>query len=763
MDIDFGSVFGRKHDPMSRDKVRSFLSRDPAKSAEKAMDALARSGQWLRAAQLAGESGDDEKLVRFCLMSGLGKVPEGRRLDLSGAAELLAAKGRHEEAILLFERAGASLQAAESARAAKDPLRASRYYKQAGAWLQGVRCLEEAGKLREALQLSEEGCLSLERAKGGSLAGAGRLEELIGARVELLVKMGRGETAARLLNGLPPSPRTAELLAHTGKFLEAVECYLGLGLVEDASQLAARSPERDRLQAQIFLRTGRAIEAGDLLARNGRPREAAEAYEAAGDWGRAAYRWEAASDPLRAAQAYDKAGRVRDAARCYEAAGMPRQAEEVAARAATRTASRPRPTSRALQVAHRCLESGDKARAASLLLQMRPEEPGFGEGTLLLVPLLIEEGFGQDALDRLRTIPRDAALQHEMEIEYWVGRSHEALGQKDVAIACFERLMARAPSHRDARERLLALKSPPRIPTASVLEPLDLDWLGPATVAPPVPFPAVGTRYEILAELGRGGMGRIYRARDRELDEVVAIKTLLTPDDSTGEETRLLREVQICRRISHPNVVRVYDIGRFAGGLFVTMELLEGMNLDRVLEEETPLPFARVRFFLSEIAAGLQEAHAQGIVHRDLKPANLMVAGNRLKILDFGIASMSGLGARLTQTGCVMGTPMYMSPDQLLGRELDGRSDLYSLGIVAYTLIAGREPFEPADPTVLALRQLQEPAPDIRRFRPETPEPWMALLDRLLKKDPQDRFQTAQEVLDALAALPVDPAPPQQA
>ena len=145
-------------------------------------------------------------------------------------------------------------------------------------------------------------------------------------------------------------------------------------------------------------------------------------------------------------------------------------------------------------------------------------------------------------------------------------------------------------------------------------------------------------RYEILAELGRGGMGRVYKAYDLELGEIVAIKTLIAPDDVFGEEPRLLREVQICRRISHPNVVRVYDIGRFEGGLFVTMEYIDGMNLEAVIAEESPLPFARVRSILSEIASGLQEAHAQGIVHRDLKPANVMVTGSRLKILDFGIA-----------------------------------------------------------------------------------------------------------------------------
>jgi len=742
------------------DKARSLLSRDSVRSAEKAlragnsaraMDAFARAGQWRRAAQLAAELLDDEKLVFYSLMAAFGRVPEGRRLDMFGAAELLTAQGHHEDAILLFERAGAFLQAGESARASQDLVRAARYFKEAGAWLPAARCWEEAGKLREALQTVEEGCLSLERTGGGSPAGADRIEELYLARVELLLRSGRGDTAARLLASLPSSPRTAEALARSGLYSQAVRCYLELGLIEDASRLAARGPEPERLQAQIFLQTGRPAEAGDLLARHGLAREAAEAYETAGDWGRAAYRWEAAHEALRAAQAYEKAGRPRDAARCYETAGMPRQAAEVSTRASARTAGVQRRESRGLHIARRCLAAGDKARAASLLLQMRPDEEGFGEGAVLLAPLLIEEGFGQDALDRLNQIPREEALRIEMEVEYWAGRGHEALGQSAAAIVCFERVAARAPGHLDARDRLERLKNPaPPVPAGAPAE---------VALTQSVTSPAVGgrlaERYEILAELGRGGMGRVYKARDLELDEIVAIKTLLAPEEGIAEESRLLREVQICRRISHPNVVRVYDIGRFAGGLFVTMEYIEGLSLEKVIAQELPLPFARIRTLLAGIANGLQEAHSQGIVHRDLKPANVMVTESRLKILDFGIASMAGIGARLTQVGCVMGTPMYMSPDQLLGCEPDGRSDLYSLGLLAYTLIAGREPYDLVDPTMLALKQLQEKPPEIRRFRPDTPEPWRELLDGLLAKDPEDRFQTAHEVLEALAELPV--------
>ena len=772
----------RKSLPMVRKRtLQSLLLRDPRRAAAEALDAgdraqamelFARAKEWQRAAQLAAEVGDEERLVRYTLMSVFGRLPEGGSLGAQQAAELLVSRGHLKDAIPLFERAGAFLQAGESALALRQTLRAARYFKKAGAWMQVVRCYEEAGKLREALHAVEEGILSAERMTGGTAAGTDRIKELNMIRADLLLRLGRGDSAAQVLSAIGPSARAAELLERGGRFAEALQIYLQLGQLEEASRLAARAPNRDRLLAQIYLQTGRPAEAGDLLAQVGLAREAAEAYEAAEDWGRAAYRWEAAQEPALAAEAYERAGRLTDAVRCFQAAGKPEQAAKAAAkispRAATpaavphaqsarasrtvsrrvRTGSSGRPAaeraggSRLLQDAREHLAAGDKAAAAGLLIKMRPEEPGFAESAVLLAPLLLEEGFSQDALDRLRRVPPGTTPpQLEIEREYWQGRSLEALDQTQEAIAAFERVTARDPDRRDARERLARLRAP----------------LAPP---PPLAFPAVGGRlagrYEILAELGHGGMGRVYKARDLELGEIVAIKTLLAPDKVgfEEEETRLLREVQICRRISHPNVVRVYDLGRFAGGRFVTMEYIEGRGLDELIARESPLPLARIRSILSEIAAGLHEAHSQGVVHRDLKPSNIIVTTGRLKILDFGIASMAGLGARLTQSGFAMGSPMYMSPDQILGADLDGRSDLYSLGILAYTLIAGREPYDLLDTRVLVLKQLQEAPPDVRRFRAETPEEWVAFLDRLLAKQPEDRFQSAQEVLAALAKLP---------
>ncbi len=263
-------------------------------------------------------------------------------------------------------------------------------------------------------------------------------------------------------------------------------------------------------------------------------------------------------------------------------------------------------------------------------------------------------------------------------------------------------------------------------------------------------------RYEILGPLGAGGMSRVYRARDREFDDEVAIKTLLTPTIGRSEdEDRLLHEVRICRKISHPNVVRVHDLGRFPGGIFVIMELLSGPGLDQVIKKEAPLELGRAKKLLAEIAAALAEAHHLKIIHRDLKPSNVMLVGGRVKVLDFGIARMSdGSTVSLTRTGEVVGSPMFMAPEQIQGLPLAGTADLYALGVIAYTLLTGREPFRGETPTAIVLKHLHEQPPSVRERRPELPAAWVELLDRLLAKKPEDRPGSAEELIGLLAELP---------
>ncbi|MEM9555549.1 MAG: protein kinase [Acidobacteriota bacterium] len=263
-------------------------------------------------------------------------------------------------------------------------------------------------------------------------------------------------------------------------------------------------------------------------------------------------------------------------------------------------------------------------------------------------------------------------------------------------------------------------------------------------------------RWEVVQEIGRGGMSRVYEATDREFGEPVAIKTVLAPAlGRTEDEERLLREVQISRRISHPNVVRVYDLGRFPGGIFIIMELLDGPGLDEVIRDQGPLEIERVRGLMIEIAEALAEAHRLSIIHRDLKPGNVILVDGRAKVLDFGIARMAdGSPSHLTRTGEVMGSPLFMAPEQIQGLPLTGACDLYALGVIGYTMLTGVEPFTGDSPTAIVLKHLHEQPPDIRKLRPDLDQPWVDLLQRLLAKKPDERFGDAKELAEELRALP---------
>jgi serine/threonine-protein kinase len=255
-------------------------------------------------------------------------------------------------------------------------------------------------------------------------------------------------------------------------------------------------------------------------------------------------------------------------------------------------------------------------------------------------------------------------------------------------------------------------------------------------------------RYEILAELGRGGFGQVYRAVDPTLDSMVAIKTL-SVDSDASILARFRNEAAASRRLRHPNIVTIYDFGEQDGTPFIVMELLEGQDLQRVIESRRPLPVWHKVQIMTQVASGLANAHAHGIVHRDVKPANIMLLpdGN-VKIMDFGIALVSqDTQNRLTPRGAVIGTFRYMAPEQFRGSQQDARGDIFAYGVMFYELLSGIHPFHAPEPAAAMYNILNlEPVP-IRELCPECPEQLEGVIARLLQKDPEFRYQNLEDVL----------------
>jgi hypothetical protein len=279
---------------------------------------------------------------------------------------------------------------------------------------------------------------------------------------------------------------------------------------------------------------------------------------------------------------------------------------------------------------------------------------------------------------------------------------------------------------------------------------------------------ALGGRYRLDGLLGKGGMARVFRGEQEALGRAVAVKIL--DDERRGDRHAALRrfmsEARITAGLRHPNVVEVSDFGSTPEGLvYLVMELLDGEDLRQTIRREGPLPWARVRAMMLQICSGLALAHQRGVIHRDLKPSNCFrvatAAGEQIKLLDFGIALLTGEAARtarVTRDDNVVGTPEYMSPEQARGDEVDVRSDVYALGVILGELLTGKVPFTSKSATGVIAAHLYESAPSLRALagRAEVDAQLEAIYAKALRKDPAERFASVEEFAAAIAAIPAE-------
>ena len=275
-------------------------------------------------------------------------------------------------------------------------------------------------------------------------------------------------------------------------------------------------------------------------------------------------------------------------------------------------------------------------------------------------------------------------------------------------------------------------------------------------------------RYEIVRELGKGAMGVVYLAKDPLIGRLVALKTIRAAAHSDDDETkefqqRFIREAQAAGILNHPAIVTVHDIGQDEsnGTSFIAMEYVEGHNLKELLAHGNPIPWEQISDIISQIADALDFAHSKGIVHRDVKPANIiLIEGGRAKITDFGIAKIASGAANLTTTGQFLGTPNYMAPEQIKGTPVDGRTDIFSLGICLYECLTRRKPFGGDSLTSISYKIVHESFPPLREINPDIPEAFEEIVAKCLAKDPAKRYQRGRDVAFALrAAMRPETAP----
>ena len=343
---------------------------------------------------------------------------------------------------------------------------------------------------------------------------------------------------------------------------------------------------------------------------------------------------------------------------------------------------------------------------------------------------LSSQGLGQldTAFEAFRKCPLDGRL---METLYTLALDFERQRQFGKADEVYRHMAGHNPAFRDIQQRLRrgnAMPDPPR--SARVLS---------------------SGRYQVEKALGKGAMGLVYLARDTKINRVVAIKTMALAQEFEESELaevkeRFFREAETAGRLNHPNIVTMYDAGEENGLAYIVMEFLKGGDLVPHTKRGQLLPLPQVVSILARVADALAYAHGNNVVHRDVKPANVMyeLASDQVKVTDFGIARLTD--ASKTKTGMVLGTPSFMSPEQLTGKKVDGRSDLFSLGVTLYQMLCGRPPFVGESLVQLMRKITGEAPPDIRSLNPLVPDDLARVVERALIKDVALRYQTGEEM-----------------
>ncbi|MGE5413748.1 MAG: serine/threonine-protein kinase, partial [Syntrophomonadaceae bacterium] len=263
----------------------------------------------------------------------------------------------------------------------------------------------------------------------------------------------------------------------------------------------------------------------------------------------------------------------------------------------------------------------------------------------------------------------------------------------------------------------------------------------------------IGKRYRVKSLLGMGGMGAVYLCHDKDLDRDVALKLIRSDiaEDADMLE-RFKREIQLSSRVTHPNVLRVFDLGESDEIRFLTMQFVDGRDLATILKKQGKLPTERLVKIFRQMAEGLKAAHDQGVIHRDLKPQNIMIdANDHVYVTDFGLAKSAGQSG-MTQTGAIIGTPFYMSPEQVKGESVTPQSDIYALGVILYQMAAGVVPFTGATPFEVMIARVQKPARPVAELNPELPVYLRKIIERSLAVDTALRYKNVAEILADLDA-----------
>jgi len=657
--------------------------------------------------------------------------------DFAGAAECFAKANRMSVAAEMFEKAENYLRAGECYLQVGFARHAAQSFVKSQAWGKAAAALEEV--ITEEFARSTTGQDPKKQKELRTLVlQAGRLYEQAGSPDKALAVLDRGNcpsAAGEIAMRLERFAAAAELFQRAHEPLRAAEALQHLGEEAEAARILGeyhRDRGDDEEAAAAFQRAGDWLAAGDLYRKLERHAEAGAAYEHQGDSNLAAEMFRLAGDVPRAAAMYERAGRFAEAADCFASVGDRAKQAELLERAGE-----------LLKAGEMYHELGRDDDAIKLLQRVEAASSDFGPASALLGRIFRAKGMHSLAVKKLKQAIGSAELSRDtLHAYYALAEVHELSGEVREAVDLYEKILAFDYHFADVEKRLATARA-----KASLLPGSESGTQGTGERAlTPSTQPA---RYQIVGELGRGGMGIVYKANDTVLDRVVAFKVL--PDalkENPQALKNFLREAKSAAQLNHPNIVTVYDAGEQDGRYYIAMEYVDGTTLKEILRRRNVIAASGVLHVLVQMCEALAYAHEKKIVHRDIKTANTMwTRDKKAKIMDFGLAKV--VEEVRNHTTLVSGTPYYMSPEQTLGRNIDHRTDIYSLGVTIYELATGTLPFRDGN---VPYHHVHTPAPDPRSVNPSLPLPLARIISRCLQKAPDDRYQSTREILAELRA-----------
>ncbi len=640
------------------------------------------------------------------------------------AAKWFKKAGDRKRAAMELAKAGKTFKAAKMLMKEGDFATAARFYTNGGKHADAAAAYAKAGELAQAADAYRKAQRFKEAAKAYG-------EYFADARDTLEVQLQVTEACLDMLNSEPgrtkldPEQRRA-LLPVLATRLEHAKRY------EPAAKLLVEAGELARA-GQTYMLADKLEEAANCLRQAGKTKEASEVlgrwHEKRGMWREAAQAYVSAGNFRRAGDCYAKVSDAVNSAKCYERSG-----EYYGA---------------ALAYAH-AMRYED---AIPLLQRIPKDHRTFDQSRALLGRCYYElRDFERCAAALDNHLMGKRVEKDNMEYFDMLARAYEQLGKLETSRELLYKIQTVDSRYGDVAQRVSNIESRISMQAALSGPPPSATYRGQAmegdeTQVMQTVASAVGTRYRLEKELGRGGMGVVYLARDTQLDRPVALKFLGSlVDDSEEFRLRFVREAKAAAKISHPNIISIYDISASMGRAYIAMEYVEGQNLHRYVSKKGRLTPREAINIIGQACAALAAIHEAGIVHRDIKPDNILLGkGGLVKLTDFGLAKAED--SRITKTGVIMGTPTYMSPEQAMGKDTDARSDIYAIGLVLYEALTGEPFFVGGD---VLQRQVNETPPPPGETVEGIPKALDDIVAKCLAKKPEERFQTARELRDAL-------------